>query len=226
MEKNTKKFFINTALIMGTIGLGIYTQNVDWNPTIRMLAHFTGATAVPGYTSFFASNLIKVYEESKTKRIIKKNAKRGIILDDEFSYNVPQKIKERILRMSSIIGGLGYIGFCASWESFQFSSSQVFQLPQYVADTFGPILGMCTIGTVDCAPIYKKVDDITNKIKSKFKNNKENEKVKYKGDLTQQKYELRDVLKDKVVDINQYKMTKEQVYAKESIEKNIDDIQR
>lgn len=132
MDKNTKNALINLSLIGATIGLGMYTQNIDWNPTIRTAAHFLGATAVPGFSSAFSSIAIGAYEEIKTRGLQKKMEKLNQklektkdmskkqklekklenfretygISDENIEYHINPKIRNTIMKSSMILGGV------------------------------------------------------------------------------------------------------------------------
>lgn len=194
MDKNTKNALINLSLIGATVGLGIYTQTVDWNPAMRTAAHFLGATAVPGFSSAFASIAIGAYEESKTKRLNKKveklnkkhertnditkteklekkmeNFKQKYgISEENIEYHINPKLRNTLMKSAMILGGIGYIAFSAAWESHQFSQSQILEIPQYIADISGPLIGMATIGNVDGMPMLDKINNIEEKIKNKL----------------------------------------------------------
>ena len=171
MDKNNKKYLALGGTIVATMLLGAYTQSVSWIPELRTIAHFCGAVAVPGFTSFFVSNEIYGYEERKNKRL---NQDKDGKQNDK--YQVNPKIKDTLMKASMLIGSIGYIAFCFLWENWQFTQTNIFQLPQYIADMVGPIVGMLTIGTVDCKPLYKKIDTLMDKIFKKDSKEKENTK--------------------------------------------------
>lgn len=139
MDKNTKNALMNLSLIGATVGLGIYTQAVNWNPAIRTAAHFLGATAVPGFSSAFASIAISAYEENKTKRLNKKmeNLNRRLektsdvdkkqkierklenfkeahgVSEGNIEYHINPKVRNTLMKSAMILGGVRiYCFFC------------------------------------------------------------------------------------------------------------------
>lgn len=201
MDKNTKNALMNLAILGISVGLGTYTQNVSWNPTVRLGAHFFGAITVPGISSAIASGIIGSYEEAKTKKLDKKvtkfnkkiqktnditkkeklekkfeefKEKNEIFSEENIEYHINPKLRENLMKSSTVLGTVGYIAFCAAWEGWQFSQSHIFQLPQYIADVSAPIIGMKTIGMVDLVPIAEKITNFENKLKGKIKGEKTN----------------------------------------------------
>lgn len=224
MDQNSKKYLALASTIVTTIALGAYTQSVQWLPELRTVAHFCGAVAVPGFTSFFASNLIYGYEERKNKKLDKKiqvkEEKESIVKEEQQGrrYSINPNIKNKLLKASMMIGSATYIAFCSSWESWQFTQTNIFQLSQYIADISGPLIGMATIGTVDCKALYEKIDKIQEKI---FKKKKENEKT-----FVQEEKELKE---EKLPnwDLRQYGETKQSYEEKaNTIIQNMPTIER
>ena len=178
MDKNNKKYLMLSSSILASVALGLYTQNIEWAPAIRTMAHFFGAVAVPGVASLVTSNLINEYQERKNKKIEKLNLNKEKDKDkdkdkENIPYSINPKLKENLLKASMIIGSIGYIAFCVSWESWQFAQSNVFQLPQYMADISGPLVGMSTIGTIDGKPLLEKINRLEDKILKRFRKVKE-----------------------------------------------------
>lgn len=192
MEKNTKNLIKLGGTLIGATVLGLYTQNVAWDPTIRAIAHFVGALGVPSYTSLITSLGIANYESFRDKKILKNKEKlkeddkekqpgflkyikqkhKNVQLSEEEKYHINPKLKKILMNSSMVVGSLGYMAFCASWESWQFAQSNVFQLPQYIADFSGPLIGMFAVGSVDFVPALNKINQIEDKIKSYFKVNR------------------------------------------------------
>ena len=114
MDKNNKKYLMLSSSILASVALGLYTQNIEWAPAIRTMAHFFGAVAVPGVASLVTSNLINEYEKRKNKKIEKLNLNKD---KENIPYSINPKLKENLLKASMIIGSIGYIAFCVSWES-------------------------------------------------------------------------------------------------------------
>lgn len=79
------------------------------------------------------------------------------------------KLYKNLMRAGMIIGSLGYIGFSASWEAWQYSSSNVFQIEQYLSDTLGLVAGIATIGTIDFRPLLEKFNKFESKLKDRKK---------------------------------------------------------
>ncbi len=244
MNKDSKKYLALGGTILTTILLGMYTQSVSWVPELRAMAHFCGAVAVPGFTSFFASNLLDGYEKRKNKKLNKiRNNEKSLEREEEQQqndkYQVNSKVKDILLKTSMVLGSVGYMAFCTSWESWQYAQTNIFQLPQYIADMAGPIVGMLTIGTVDCKPLYEKIDNLSDKI-FKRKKEKTNEKQmdmaneneqnlnKEENVLSEQKYNKEELDKENLPswDLRLYSQNREdieKIKAYKPMLKNIED---
>lgn len=189
MENYKRKYFALASTIATTLLLGIYTQYIEWVPALRGMAHFFGAASVPGYASLITSSLIYDYENKKNKKLQKKIEKDKMKeegIQEHQKYEVNPKIKNNLLKASMVAGSFAYIAFCGSWESFQFSQTNILELPQYILDVSGPLFGMAAIGTIDGKPLYDKIDQVDAKIIGKLKKTKLYNKIdKVKTRLTE-----------------------------------------
>lgn len=124
--------------------------------------------------------------EDKEKPEDKENNKGKEKLDGITKrYQISPETKRKISKGAAVIGSLGYMAFCASWESWQFAQSGVFQLPQYVADFGGPLVGALNIGVIESGPVLAKINEVEAKIKAKMRRGLKREK-----ELTKEKPEV------------------------------------
>lgn len=176
MNKNTKKVIANLSFIAVTVGLGLYTQNVNWNSTLRALSHFTGAAVVPGFMSGLSSiayeGIKDVSKKVKSKFKIndsEENSYNEIEKDNSIQNNIPAKTTNKKLVLASVISSFAYLAFSASWENFQFSQTGILQPLQYLMDTTGIAFGLATMSGIDGRPVLAKLNYFEDKLKNKVK---------------------------------------------------------
>lgn len=144
---NAKRSNLWLGTCLATVAEGLYTSYIDWNPVVRVAAHFTGALAIPAAGAFVSSFALSAIEKTANLGIHLYNKKHPEKEKEDFKIN--PKVKNIIKFLSTATVGIAYAYGTLCYEMDCFANTGIFQAGQYTADIVGSLAGIVTFNKLE-----------------------------------------------------------------------------